>query len=207
MTESDRLNVDIIKNGIGKALVGQEVLVFHSTASTNDTAWRYSKDSNNDGITIFAEKQTAGRGRRGNKWFSPSGQSILCSILLLNLDLQVEILSLIAAVAVGEAISNIGVMGVQLKWPNDIMIGGKKVAGILVESKPRKGKYDCVIGIGINCHQNENFFNDNKLQKPATSIDITLKKHINRNELAGLLLQSLDNWLSIAKKDSKRIIE
>ena len=88
--------------------IGKEVLVFSSTSSTNDIAAEYAKNTDNDGLAIFAEEQTAGRGRTPNKWLANRSDSILCSVVLIECKLNPELLSVTAAVAVGEAIKSNG---------------------------------------------------------------------------------------------------
>ena len=200
------LNHDDIKSHLKTSRVGREVLVYASTASTNDAAWHYASNKKNDGLAIFAEQQSAGRGRGGNKWISHKSQSILCSTLLLNETSQPEMLTLAVAVAVAEAIGRCGSKQAQIKWPNDILIGGKKVAGILVESKSSKGHFNYVIGIGINCHQKKDSFPP-ELRQTATSIDIESKIVCDRISLAKRLLVSLDEWLGETQKNSVAILD
>jgi len=207
MLKSDQLDVDKIKASLHTAQVGKEILVFRSTASTNDIAWEYATNEKNNGLCIFAEHQTAGRGRGANEWLSDAGDGILCSILLLDCKCGAELLTLTAAVATAQAINGCSKLDARLKWPNDIIIKGKKVAGILLESKTKDDRFDYVIGVGINCHQTEDFFGQHKLRMPATSINILSDTTVDRNSLAAELLTSLDEWLTIAQTDSHRIID
>lgn len=199
------LNPDAIKSHLKTTRVGREVLVYASTASTNDAAWHYASNKKNDGLAVFAQQQSAGRGRGGNKWLSQKGQSILCSTLLLGETCPPELLTLTAAVAAAEAIGRCGSKQAQIKWPNDILIGGKKVAGILVESKSSKGHFNYVIGIGINCHQKKDSFPP-ELHDIATSIDIECKTICDRVSLAKRLLVSLDEWLGETHKNSAAVL-
>jgi BirA family transcriptional regulator, biotin operon repressor / biotin---[acetyl-CoA-carboxylase] ligase len=200
------LNPDDIKAHLKTYRIGKEILVYTSTASTNDAAWHYASNKKNDGLVIFAEQQSAGRGRGGNKWVSAKEQSILCSMLLLNETCQPEMLTLAAAVAVAEAIGRCGSKQAQIKWPNDILIGHKKVAGILVESKSSKGHFNYVIGIGINCHQKKESFPP-ELRQTATSIDSESKTICDRISLAKRLLVSFDEWLGETARDSKTVLD
>lgn len=200
------LNPDDIKAHLKTNRIGCEILVYTSTASTNDAAWYYASNKKNDGLAIFAQEQSAGRGRGGNKWLSQKGQSILCSVLLLNETCQPELLTLTAAVAVAEAIGRCGSKQARIKWPNDILIGGKKVAGILLESRSSKGHFNYVIGIGINCNQKKESFPPD-LHDIATSIDIEGKTVCDRVSLAKRLLVSFDEWLGIMANDSKAVLD
>jgi len=179
--------------------IGRKVLVYDSTSSTNDVAAEYAKNEENDGLAIFAEQQTAGRGRAGNKWHSSRADSILCSIVLTENKLPAELLSLVCAVAVAEAVGK----PARIKWPNDIMLNGRKVAGILLESKPDGV---CIVGIGINCHQKIDSFPD-ELQSIATSIDIESQSVTDRISLTRRLLASIDHWLEVAAQTSEKVID
>jgi BirA family biotin operon repressor/biotin-[acetyl-CoA-carboxylase] ligase len=203
----EKLDVDMISEGLGTKIVGSDVVVFKSTSSTNDIAWEYSGNEANNGLVVFSEQQSKGRGRMGNKWLSKSGQSLLLSVVLTKSEVRSQLLTLGCAVAIAEAMQNCCGVEPRIKWPNDIIIAGKKAAGILLESRIGKGKSDYVIGIGINCHQNEAFFAKQKLQMPGTSIDIESKKVIDRNELARELLGNLDKWIEIAGGGGESILE
>ena len=163
VSPDDRLDPDRIQTNLRTRRVGTKVLVYERTASTNDVVAECARNPDNSGLVVFAEEQTAGRGRSGAKWHSASGQSLLFSLLLGDCSISGELLSLTCAVAVAEAIGQAGAHHAAIKWPNDIILAGKKVAGILVESKqnhpsrhviPAKaGLHTHIIGIGINCHQ------------------------------------------------------
>ena len=214
----DRANANVVINvrraiqwvkdedvfGIG--VCGNKVILFESTASTNDIAWEYSTNPKNNGLCVFTEQQTAGRGRRGNTWLSTPAQSILASILLIECKSNAETITLASAVAASQAISSFTKPEPKIKWPNDIMIENKKVAGILVESRPSKNLNNFVIGIGINCHQQQSFFKTNKLQFPSTSIDLHSPAPVGRNSIAANLITAMDNWLQIAKQNPGAIV-
>ncbi len=204
MSRTDGLDVDKIEANLKTKRIGQKILVYKSTSSTNDIAAEYSKNKENDGLAIFAEEQTAGRGRAGTKWCSGQTDSILCSIVLTDCKCNAELLSLASAVAVAEAIGKPSSKQTKIKWPNDIILGGKKVAGILFESKAIDGSSVYIVGIGINCHQKRKSF-PAELQQTATSIDIESHSIVDRNSLAKRLLTCLDHWLEVAQKDGDRV--
>jgi BirA family biotin operon repressor/biotin-[acetyl-CoA-carboxylase] ligase len=181
--------------------IGGKILVYNHTSSTNDIAAEYAKNKENDGLAIFAEEQTAGRGRAGTKWHSGHSDSILCSILLTSCNCNPELLSLACPVAVAEAVGKIVDSQAKIKWPNDIILNGKKVAGIMVESKTVNGSTAYIVGIGINCHQKKTSF-PRELQTTATSIDIESRSVCDRISLAKRLLSSLDYWLEVAENTS-----
>jgi BirA family biotin operon repressor/biotin-[acetyl-CoA-carboxylase] ligase len=219
---TDLLNPDKIKANLKTKRIGGKILVYDSTSSTNDIAAEYARNKQNDGLVIFTEEQTAGRGRAGNKWLSGRADSILCSIVLTENKLNAELLSLTCAVAVAETIGSPGRSQAKIKWPNDIMLNGKKVAGILLESRSlpiadcrlpilqskienRKSKI-YIAGIGINCHQKKESFTD-ELQQIATSIDAESHSISDRDLLAKRLLSSVDHWLEVAANNGEKVID
>jgi BirA family biotin operon repressor/biotin-[acetyl-CoA-carboxylase] ligase len=203
---TDLLDVDKIMANLTTERIGGKVLIYDSTSSTNDVAAEYAKIKQNDGLVVFAEEQTAGRGRAGNKWLSGRADSILCSIFLVENKINAELLSLTFAVAVAETIGRPGRSQAKIKWPNDIILNGKKVAGILLESKMDNGDSAYIVGIGINCHQKKESFT-NELQQIATSIDAESHSISDRNFLARRLLVSVGQWLKIAANSSEKVID
>jgi BirA family biotin operon repressor/biotin-[acetyl-CoA-carboxylase] ligase len=203
---TDLLDPDQIKINLKTKHIGTKVLVYDSTSSTNDVAVEYARNKQNDGLVVFAEEQTAGRGRAGNKWLSGRSDSILCSIVLIENKINAELLSLTFAVAVAEAIGKPGRSQARIKWPNDIMLNGKKVAGILLESKMDKGSQKYIVGIGINCHQKAESFAD-ELQQIATSIDMESHSVSDRVLFARRLLSSLEHWLQLAADSAENVID
>jgi len=203
-TKNENLDPDKIK--VNTKHIGRKILVYNRTSSTNDIAAEYAKNKENDGLAIFAEEQTAGRGRTGAKWLSGRSDSIICSILLTSCKCNPELLSLACPVAVAEAVGKIAHSHAKIKWPNDIVLNGKKVAGIMVESKKVNGSTAYIVGIGINCHQKKTSF-PRELQTTATSIDIESCLICDRISLAKRLLSSLDHWLEAAEDTSEKIID
>jgi len=138
MATDDRLDPDLIRANLRTKRIGGKVLVYDRTSSTNDIAAEYARNPDNSGLVVFAEEQTAGRGRTGATWQGGRQESLLFSIALVDCPISNELLSLTCAVAVAEAIGQIGGCRAGIKWPNDIILDGKKVAGILLESKGQR---------------------------------------------------------------------
>lgn len=199
MSSKDLLDADKIRSGLKTKRIGRKILVFDTVKSTNDIAAQYVNEHSNDGLVIIAEQQTAGKGRAGNKWHSEKAQSLLCSVLLANEELDAEILSFTIAVATAEAISETA----RIKWPNDIILSGKKVAGILLESKQTEHGRAYVIGTGINCHQKE--FPD-ELNSTATSIDLETGTICDRILLSRRLLSSIEHWIHTARTKPEKVV-
>jgi BirA family biotin operon repressor/biotin-[acetyl-CoA-carboxylase] ligase len=197
--QTDPLRTEQILKDSHTRQVGRKILIQDCVPSTNDIAWEQAEQPGNDGLCVFAEMQTAGRGRRGRTWYSGKGDSLLFSILLQACPLQAELLTLAAAVAVAEGIAGQFTLNIRIKWPNDVLIENKKVCGILTESRTVRGQVCFVIGIGINVNQGREFFGPLDLETPATSLAIETGQDVDRNALAALLLNSLDHWLSVCR--------
>jgi BirA family transcriptional regulator, biotin operon repressor / biotin---[acetyl-CoA-carboxylase] ligase len=189
------LNVDRIEDARKSACIGRKVILYRSTASTNDIAWEYATNVDNHGLCVLAESQHKGRGRRGRVWFSESGQSILCSVFLTKTGAPAEMLTLAAGITAAEAIIDTCKVSCRIKWPNDILIQNQKVAGILIEKQAINGANSFVIGIGINCNQTATAFESYDLKIPATSLAIQSGQEIDRTELVCVLLDKLEYWL------------
>ncbi len=206
MPITDLLDPDKIKSNLRTKRIGRKILVYNCTSSTQKIASEYAKNKGNNGLVIFAEEQTAGKGRADNKWHSKYSEGILCSIILTDNKLNSEMLSLTCAVAVAEAIGKSANGRAKIKWPNDIMLNGKKVAGILLELKTDGDGNTCIIGVGINCHQKKDSF-PVELQSIATSIDIENQSTTDRISLAKRLLTSMEYWLEVAARKGEKVIE
>ena len=200
------LDPDKIRTNLKTRCIGRKIVVYNSTSSTNDIAAEYGKNKTNNGLVVLAEEQTGGRGRGGNQWVTGKSDSVICSILLTDCAINAELLSLTIAVATAETIGKCAKTEAKIKWPNDIILNNKKVAGILVESKKLTEYNTYVIGIGINCHQRKEDF-PAELKRTATSIDIETGTVTDRISLTKRLLTSVDHWLTVAEKNEKKVVE
>ena len=175
-------------------LVGRDIRVFEQTTSTNDVIEKLARDGVKEGVVVFAESQTKGRGRLGRKWISPAHKGLWFSILLRP-DLRPQEttqLTVASATALRRAIQSETGLKPEIKWPNDILIGGKKVAGILTELSAELDKVRYVIlGIGIDVNLDAGEF-PAELKKTATSLKIETGETISRAELATAILRELD---------------
>ncbi|MCF7822134.1 MAG: biotin--[acetyl-CoA-carboxylase] ligase [Mariprofundaceae bacterium] len=150
--KSDVLSPAMLQDQLGETLIGSECMVFDEIDSTNREAMRQAEAGADEGLVIIANRQTSGRGRLGRSWYTAEHDSLALSILLRP-DIgpeKVAQLSLLTAVALFRALSEF-VPGLGIKWPNDIMYNGAKIAGILTEMRGEPGQvHAVVIGIGIN---------------------------------------------------------
>ncbi len=168
--------------------IGHTVRVYESVASTNDLAVALSASPIHYGTAILADEQTAGRGTHGRTWQSQPGSSIIASIIIdsaLSPALPVIVTAWVT-VAVAETIRELTGLRARIKWPNDVLIDGKKVCGILIERQAA-----IVVGIGLNLNQTASDFQNANLPD-ATSLSLESGRSISRDDAAEMLFQKLD---------------
>ena len=179
---------------LASGVIGREVIVLDQAGSTNDAILQIANAKSEEGLVVFAEHQTAGRGQRGNRWESAAGKGLWFSILLRpRIDLASSTqLTAWAAEAVSNAIQNEFSLTPTIKAPNDVQIDGGKVAGVLVEMRAQQNApHLAVAGIGVNVNQSREDF-PRELQSRAISLAMALGKQINRQSFAVALLRKLD---------------
>ncbi len=177
----------------GGCLIGRSIQIFAETASTNDLAREAGEAGAAEGLVFFAETQRAGRGRRGRPWSSPKGGGLWFSILLRPRAPRDRWprLTLIAARALVESLAEVGVSA-NWKWPNDVVVGTGKLAGILVEATPQFA----VLGIGLNVRQRPEDFPD-EWRAHALSVEMITGSGIEREPLAAAILSQLDRLYAL----------
>jgi BirA family biotin operon repressor/biotin-[acetyl-CoA-carboxylase] ligase len=166
------------------------------TDSTNSDAMAAARNGAPHGSVFFADEQLAGRGRGDHAWRSAAGEGLYASVLLRPRipALRLPLLPLVVGLAAAEAIQATAGLRVDLRWPNDLLIGPRKVGGILVEARNSGSSVDfAVVGIGINVHQREF---EAGLSTPATSLDLETGNRVSRQELLVSLLKSLERELA-----------
>ncbi|MDW7645561.1 MAG: biotin--[acetyl-CoA-carboxylase] ligase [Desulfuromonadales bacterium] len=183
-----------IQANLETSCIGREVVLLEETDSTNRVAHEYGKAGAEEGLVIIADQQTAGKGRLGRPWASPYGVNLYTSILLRPsiLPRWATQLTFLSSVAVARAINDLCGLNPQVKWPNDVLIDGKKVAGILNEiDAEMEGIHYMVMGIGVNLNMTKSQFPDN-LRYPATSLALETGREISRLAFARILYRELD---------------
>lgn len=206
ISSPDRLYPGEISHGLNTRFMGRKIHYFVTTPSTMDIAMQLGMQGFPEGTVVLTEAQTKGRGRLGREWFSPKYKGIYISLVLKPkiLPRQAPILTLVAAVSICEAIKEITGLDAQIKWPNDILMHNKKLAGILTEINAELDEVHVVIiGIGINAN------NEKKdLVSGATSLKEQGKEEINRIELLKEILRRIEaNYLFFQEKGAEAIIE
>lgn len=199
----DILSYEEIKAYLNTDFIARKIYYFNTLDSTNKKAKEIAQDEE-EGTVIIAEEQTQGKGRMGRSWISPKGKGIWMTMILKpNLEpMKVPKMTLIAAAAVHKALNKLGIKS-QIKWPNDILVDGKKVCGILTEMSGELNMVNYVImGIGINVNLDEKDIPD-ELKDIAGSLKLTTGKKINRKELAANILNEFEKlYLSFKEEDN-----
>jgi BirA family biotin operon repressor/biotin-[acetyl-CoA-carboxylase] ligase len=190
----DRLTADELRAQLHCAVIGQQIIVLEQTSSTNDAILQVATTNQDEGLVLFAEHQTAGRGQRGNRWESAAGKGLWFSILLQP---KIEIndsaqLTIWAIEAISDVIRTELSLQPAIKLPNDIQVQGRKVAGVLVEMRAQeKALHLAIVGIGINVNQSLEDF-PRELQSRAISLAMALQQPVDRQKFAVAVLRNLD---------------
>jgi BirA family biotin operon repressor/biotin-[acetyl-CoA-carboxylase] ligase len=191
---SDRLIADELQAHSARATIGRQIIVLQQTSSTNDAILQVATANSNEGLVLFAEHQTAGRGQRGNRWESAAGKGLWFSILLrpgIQID-ESGRLTIWAIEAVSDVIRTEFSLEPAIKLPNDVQLSGRKVAGVLVEMRAQeKAPHLAVAGIGINVNQSLEDFPP-ELQSRAISLAMALGRPVDRQKLADAVLRTFD---------------
>lgn len=200
LANDEMLSATEISRNMETEVMGKNLEFMQETDSTNLVIKRLAEAGAPEGTLAVADKQTAGRGRRGRSWASPSGQSVYMSFLLrpdCRPD-RASAITLVCALAVVEACREIGLKDAGIKWPNDIVSNGKKICGILTEmSAELEGINYVVPGIGINVNQ-EGFEGDYAAN--ATSLYLELGHKINRSKLIARTMYFFEENYKVFKK-------
>lgn len=176
--------------------MGKRVVFREETASSMELAWDEAKRGAPEGTLALAESQTAGRGRRGRSWVSPSGSNLTFSLLLRPMPKALPRLTRLAAVAVARAIEECTPLRPAFKWPNDVLLGGKKVCGILVESRVEGEDVWAVVGVGLNVNFDPRAYPE--IADIATSLASELGRPLPRAPLLAAFLEQFEALYLVA---------
>jgi BirA family biotin operon repressor/biotin-[acetyl-CoA-carboxylase] ligase len=188
---------DQILGDLGTRVVGRCIRWHDSVPSTNDLALKLAEIPVPEGTVIIADEQTAGRGRLGRAWVSPRGGVWLSVILSPGLPHdRVPVIGLAAGIAAAQAIRKTTGLPARLKWPNDVLVDGKKVVGVLAESTLRADQV--VVGIGINANIAPDALGEVS-GHPVTSLQAQLGRPVQRDVLIRVLLRELDQAYAVLR--------
>jgi BirA family biotin operon repressor/biotin-[acetyl-CoA-carboxylase] ligase len=182
-----------ITTGLNPLRIGSTIICYRQTASTNTEAFRLAEEGAREGTVVIADCQTCGKGRLGRSWESPPGVNLYCSVVLRPpvLPTQAFHLTFLSAVAVARAVEETTQLAPSIKWPNDLLLNGRKVAGLLNEMSAETDRVNFVVlGIGVNLNMRVEQFPAG-LGYPATSL-LLEGREVDRTAFARALLRALD---------------
>jgi len=191
---TDRLVADELRDALGACTIGREITVVEEAASTNDSVLQRAAFDAPEGLVVFAEGQTVGRGQRGSPWESAAHKGLWFSILLRP---KIDVgdsgqLTAWAAEAIAQTIAKEFALTVTVKPPNDICVAGKKIAGVLVEMRAQQNApHVAICGIGINTNHRPEDFSE-ELRARAASLAMVLDRQVDRQQFAIALLRNLE---------------
>jgi BirA family biotin operon repressor/biotin-[acetyl-CoA-carboxylase] ligase len=188
-----RLDVEDLRRAVGDQLIGHRIVLLEQTPSTNDVVAQMASASA-EGLVVFAEEQTAARGQYGRRWESAAGKGLWLSVLLrprLGVSDSGRLTNFLA-LSVAAAITERAGLSSVIKWPNDVFVVERKVAGVLVEMRVEPGgEYAAIAGIGLNVNQSFEDFPDS-LQGTAGSLAMLAGREFDRTALAIALLREIE---------------
>ena len=200
------MEISKIRKRLSPETAGNGLFVYGEVGSTNDVlAELFGEGAADDGAVAIADSQTAGRGRLGRKWESPGGRNLYLSVLFRP-DVSPRmspVFTFLGSLALESVFSGYGV-DVSIKWPNDILCGGRKMAGALTEMGCSDGKVDyLIIGMGVNLNLSEEFIRREMkdVSDKVTSLSILLGEEVDREEFAAALIDSLHRFRSVFDRE------
>jgi BirA family transcriptional regulator, biotin operon repressor / biotin---[acetyl-CoA-carboxylase] ligase len=194
LSSPDILSVEEVREKLNTTRIGRQLVCLPETTSTNADAFHLAEAGAEEGTTVIADAQIGGKGRRGRVWSSPSGVNLYCSVVLRPAIMPHEApqLTFLSAVAVARAIAQATALEPEIKWPNDVLISGRKVAGLLNEMSAETDRVNFVIlGIGVNLNMTPAQF-PAEVRTPATSLLLEQGLPVNRAQFAARMLGELD---------------
>ncbi len=202
-TSPDLLLPAELQAGLETEIVGRELVYFADTDSTNDRAHALAKDGAAEGTVVIAEAQQAGKGRLGRRWTSPAGVNLYASIILRPpiAPRHASQLTFLSAAAVARAISESTGLTPTVKWPNDVLLDGRKVAGLLneLDAETERIRY-LILGVGVNVNMRAEQFPDD-LRYPASSLAMASGGEVSRLLFTRTLLEQLDRLYSQYRRE------
>lgn len=191
--------VEQIKRYLKTQWIGTDIIYEECMDSTNTRARLIGEENVMNGTVVVARKQTAGRGRRGRNWISPEGNCYFS--ILIRPEMRVEnasMLTLVTALALAQTVKDVTELETQIKWPNDVVVNGRKLCGILTESSiDIDGLKYVVIGVGVNANQKEF---EPEIESMATSIALQIGRDVDCAHLIGEFLNCFENVLDVFLK-------
>ncbi len=191
--------MEIVLKDLHTAVVGRSILHYPSLPSTMDLAKKLAGEGMAEGAVVLCDEQTEGRGRQGRKWFDSPASSILMSIIFRPTVAQLPQLNMLASLAIVLTIEKVAGVKSAVKWPNDVLIKGKKVAGILVENVFEGNALQAsIVGVGLNVSLDVTAHPE--IASIATSLSAELGRELGRDEVLKPLLEEMDALYQAVKR-------
>ena len=188
----NELDPRFVRQGLGTRYVGQHIYFFPILTSTMDAARKAVGDGAAEGAIVLAGEQTEGRGRLKRAWISPRG-CLACSLILYPEERYLFGLVMVATIAVAETVTEFTPIAAGIKWPNDVLVNGKKISGILIETGPHVNKRDyAVVGIGLNVNLEPATCPE--IGTTATSLSAEVGRELSRVVVLRTLLTKFERW-------------
>ena len=193
------LDINVIRKQLATPAVASDIQIFGRVPSTNSVLRSLALKSAPEGTVVIADEQTAGRGRLGKPWFSPPGVNLYASVLCRPgiTPAAAPVFSFVASLALADAIRELG-LHPAIKWPNDVLVRHRKVAGILTELSIAGDRLEyLILGVGVNVNVERDLLRAalGPAAQHAISLREALGRPVERNAFAGTLLTYLDEWL------------
>ncbi|WP_433581505.1 biotin--[acetyl-CoA-carboxylase] ligase [Paenibacillus amylolyticus] len=208
VTKPDSIDATALQLALNTTVFGRKAVLLTSTLSTQGDVLKLAEQGQAEGAVVIAEEQTGGRGRFGRQWFSPPGKGIWMSVLLRpDLPLQhTPQLTLLTGVAVCRAVRACSGADAGIKWPNDLLIDGRKVCGILLEStvEDHEVRY-CIAGIGVDVNFDPEDYPED-LTTIATSLKMETGQSVDRTKLTAAILTELEQLYFLYQKEGFGVI-
>ncbi len=206
VTIPDILVPSLVRAELGDHPIGRNIVHYFRTDSTNAVALKLAAEGAEHGTVVVAEEQTAGRGRLGRAWFSEKASGIYTSIILRPplAPAAAPVLTLMAGLAAQKAVSSVTGLAVDIRWPNDLLVNGKKVCGILTEMSAEVDRLHAVVlGIGINVNHS---LMPADLENIATSLRMEAHRGISRIQILVALLREIERHYQLLLKSGNKAI-
>jgi BirA family biotin operon repressor/biotin-[acetyl-CoA-carboxylase] ligase len=195
----DKLYPWEIQDHLNTAFIGKKIIYRDTVGSTNTSAFKLAVDGEPEGTCVVAESQATGKGRLNRRWFSPAGKNICISVILRPVvhPSRVYPITFLSSLAVHDTIEALLGTRPSLKWPNDVLIAGKKVCGTLLELSTEADMVRfVVVGIGFDINMKKADM-DPEIKDKATSLFLETKKHFERTRVCGILLTNLEKYYAL----------
>ncbi len=207
--ETTHIKSSEISKDLNTEFIGKNLYIYNEVKSTNTVARFLSSNNVENGTVVISEKQTAAKGRSGKSWESPLGGIWLSVILRPHVDhSRIPLITLATGLAVAKSLEKVGIENPEIKWPNDIMINGKKVCGILTEAIAKFNTIETVIvGVGIDANLNLDEFPED-LKDGTTTVEKELGQKRNENELIKIFFEEFEKIINIFnEKEYEQILK